>query len=157
MGLPGLPGLRCLFPFLVQGRFQVPCLQIFSKFRSLFFFYHPCNANISVFDVVPKVSSFLFILSFFYSASVISIILSFRLLICSSVTFSLLLIIYSMFLISVIVFFICVFSAYFLFVKNFKLLALCISSSPELFSHFHNHHTKLFLWEIIYLHFSQFF
>ena len=42
------------FPLL--GSFQLLSLQIFSQALSLFSFWNPCNGNVSVSDVVPKVS-----------------------------------------------------------------------------------------------------
>ena len=107
--------------FLDLGNYLFPCqgslgllsLQIFSQALSLCSFWDPCNANVSVLDVVSQAILFSFH-SFFYSVVVIFIALSSNSLVYSYVSFSLLLIPFVVFFISVIVFlysvcFICVF------------------------------------------------
>ena len=107
LGLSALPGLGWLFPLPGGEIFSYYIFTyVFCPFLSLFF-WDPYSGNIHMLDVVPWTVLISFH-SFFCSTSVISTTLSSTSLICSSAPFTLLLIPYSVFFISIIVCFISV-------------------------------------------------
>ena len=111
MGLIVLFGLGLFFSWVRKNFGYNAFKYVLNPFLSHFSFWDPYNVNIIVHDVVPGISLTIFIpfhyfIFLFCSATMIFTILSSRLRIYSSVSFSLLLIPSSVFFITVIIFFI---------------------------------------------------
>ena len=90
-----------------------------------------------------KLSSFNFF-SFFCSAWVISLTLSYSSLICFSVPYSVLSMPFSVFFISVIELFSSVWF-FFIFSNSVKILIVYISSSPKFFEHIYDYYIEIFI------------